>query len=395
MPYSGKLSAIIDIKDRGGKKLTQNVPFNDLSRIPADLRALLVKKSGEIVVSGNYILGPEVSQFEIELAEFVGADGAVGVATGTDAILLALLAAGVGPSDVVMTMPNAGAYTTVASRAIGAEPVFVDVSPDTLQMTLYSLRIAISKTKSQGLKPKVVVVTHLFGQLNSEITEIVDLAKSEGLVLIEDCAQAIGATNGSKMAGSFGELATFSFFPTKNLGAAGDAGAITGSNTKMLQIARQLRQYGWASKYSIEVPFGRNSRLDELQAAILRIKLPHVMTWNQTRRKIYTRYQVASGRNVKFFSEPNPSYVGHLCPITVEGMTQQDLLEYFAGKAIAASVHFPVPDNHQKIELKYRDLVEVPNAEHGCARLVTLPLFPEMTDSEINQVCSALTELGD
>jgi dTDP-4-amino-4,6-dideoxygalactose transaminase len=235
----------------------------------------------------------------------------------------------------------------------------------------------------------------LFGQLNSEITQLVELAKSEGLVLIEDCAQAIGATNGSKMAGSFGELATFSFFPTKNLGAAGDAGAITGSNTKMLQTARQLRQYGWASKYSIEIPFGRNSRLDELQAAILRIKLPHVMTWNQTRREIYERYQEASGKKIKLFSTPNPSYVGHLCPIMVEGMTQSQLLEYFDAKSIAASVHFPVPDNRQKIDLKYRDLVDVPNSEEGCARLVTLPLFPEMTDAEINQVCSALTELGD
>jgi dTDP-4-amino-4,6-dideoxygalactose transaminase len=262
-------------------------------------------------------------------------------------------------------------------------------------MTLDSLRIAISKTKSKGLKPKVVVVTHLFGQLNSEITEIVELAKSESLVLVEDCAQAIGATNGSKMAGSFGELATFSFFPTKNLGAAGDAGAITGSNTEMLKIARQLRQYGWASKYSIEIPFGRNSRLDELQAAILRIKLPYVMAWNQTRREIYKRYQVASGRNVKFFSGYNPSFVGHLCPIMVEGMTQRDLLEYFAGKAIAASVHFPVPDNHQKIDLKYRNLVEVPNAERACASLVTLPLFPEMTEAEINQVCTSLEGLGE
>jgi dTDP-4-amino-4,6-dideoxygalactose transaminase len=291
-------------------------------------------------------------------------------------------------------MPNAGSYTTVAARAIGAEPIFVDVSPDSLQMTVESLRTTISLAKSKGENPKIVVVTHLFGQLNPQISELVELSRSEGLVLIEDCAQAIGATNGSKMAGSFGDLATFSFFPTKNLGAAGDAGAITGNNMAMLQTARQLRQYGWKSKYSIELPYGRNSRLDEIQAAILRIKLPYVSSWNQSRREIYNRYQMASGSKVKFYSMPDESYVGHLCPITVKAYSQKALLDFFSSKGISASVHFPIPDHRQQIELKFRDLVTLPVSEDSCASLVTIPLFPEMTEEEIQTVCNALQELG-
>ena len=370
------------------------MPFNDLSRIPSELRDKLVRKASEVVVSGSYILGPEVDHFENELANYTGCGGAVGVATGTDAIILSLLAAGAGPADTVITMPNAGSYTTVAARAIGAEPIFVDVSPDSLQMTVESLRTTISLAKSKGENPKIVVVTHLFGQLNPQISELVELSRSEGLVLIEDCAQAIGATNGSKIAGSFGDLATFSFFPTKNLGAAGDAGAITGNNMAMLQTARQLRQYGWKSKYSIELPYGRNSRLDEIQAAILRIKLPYVSSWNQSRREIYNRYQMASGSKVKFYSMPDESYVGHLCPITVKGHSQKALLDFFSSKGISAAVHFPIPDHRQQIELKFRDLATLPVSEDSCASLVTIPLFPEMTEEEIQTVCNALQELG-
>jgi dTDP-4-amino-4,6-dideoxygalactose transaminase len=371
-----------------------SVPFNDLSRLPSQLRDEIVQRLGQVISSGSFILGPEVEKFEIELANYLGCSDAVGVATGTDALLLSLLAADVGTNDIVLTMANAGSYTTIATRAIGAEPVFVDVAANSLQMTLSNLKKSLEATKAIGLKPKAVVVTHLFGQLNSEIIEIAEFADSQGIILIEDCAQSVGALNGSRLAGSFGALSTFSFFPTKNLGALGDAGAVSGKDSGLLSKIRQLRQYGWGAKYSIEIPLGRNSRLDEIQAAILRIKLPIVSDWNKKRQEIYSQYKESAGTKVKFYSESNESFVGHLCPITAEGFSQKQLAEHFNSRGIATSVHFPVPDHKQSIELKYRNLVDLPQTEVSCSSLVTIPLFPELTNDEIATVSTALSELN-
>jgi len=370
------------------------VPFNDLSRTSAEAKEQITKRVNDVIISGNYILGPEVKSFEDELARYINCGGSVGVATGTDAITLSLLAVGLGPKDVVVTMANAGAYTTVAAASIGAEPLFVDVSEHSFQMTLAQLRVSIEIAAANGVRPKAIVVTHLFGQLNPEIDQIADFAKSKGIFLIEDCAQAIGAKNDSKMAGSFGDLATFSFFPTKNLGANGDGGAVASNDPIMIERVRKLRQYGWGSKYSIELPFGRNSRLDEVQAAILRVKLPYLSEWNNTRREIFRRYSIAAGKQVKFYSQVSESFVAHLCPITVEGYNQSELLEFFTVRGISTSVHFPIPDHKQQINLEFRNLVELPVTEYACSNLVTIPIFPEMTESEIRAVCKALEELG-
>jgi aminotransferase EvaB len=372
----------------------QRVPFNDLARTPVHLQDKITEKVRDVIVSGEYILGSEVRKFEDELASYVGCVGSVGVATGTDAITLSLLASGVSPGDVVVTMANAGAYTTVAAASIGAEPIFVDVSPDSFQMTIDQLRNAIDSSVASGVMPKAVVVTHLFGQLNPEINGIAEFCKQRGITLIEDCAQAIGATNGTQKAGGVGDLGTFSFFPTKNLGANGDGGAVTSNDPKLLERVKQLRQYGWGSKYSIEVPFGRNSRLDEIQAAILRVKLPFLSQWNTTRREIFRRYKSSASQKVRFYSEVDLSFVAHLCPITVEGYGQDQLLDFFSKRGISASVHFPIPDHNQGIDLKFRNLISLPVTEFACSNLVTIPIFPEMTENEIESVCQALSELG-
>jgi dTDP-4-amino-4,6-dideoxygalactose transaminase len=319
----------------------------------------------------------------------------VGVATGTDALVLSLLAADVKPGDAVMTMANAGGYTTVAARAIGAEPVFVDVSPDSLQMTLATLRESLLFAKKNGLSPKVVVVTHLFGQLNSEILSISKFANEMGLVLIEDCAQAIGASQDSKLAGSYGSLSTFSFFPTKNLGAFGDAGAVTGNDLTMLSKVRKLRQYGWGQKYSIEIEGGRNSRLDEIQAAILQTKLPYVQRWNQKRKEIFSQYLDSANKGVKFYSKPDESFVGHLCPISFEGISQSKLTDHFASMGVSTGIHFPIPDHLQQIPLKYKNLVPLPITEISCSSLITIPIFPDLTVDEIESVCLALRQVGN
>jgi aminotransferase EvaB len=373
--------------------MTLGVPFNDLTRFSNSMLKEIEGKLLGIIRSGPYILGEEVACFENELAAYIGNKEAVGVASGTDALILSLLAAEVGVGDIVLTMANSGSYTTVATKAVGAEPAFVEISPETLQMTLENLVRSIEVLASLGHRPKAVVVTHLFGQLNSEIIHISKYAFENNLILIEDCAQAIGASINRQRAGSFGDLSTFSFYPTKNLGAMGDGGAISGKNLNLIKKVRNLRQYGWESKYSIETPLGRNSRLDEIQAAVLRIKLNYVEEWNLKRRQIFRRYNSSASPSVKFFGQLDESFVAHLCPIIVNAKTQAQLIEYFSAHKISASVHFPVPDHKQKIEMLYKTAVDLSETENACSRLVTIPIFPELTESEIQQVCSALSEL--
>ena len=367
------------------------VPFNDLSRLDPSLRAKISSKVTQIAISGNYILGPEVAAFEAELSDFIGVDHCIGVASGTDALILSLLALGIGAGDTVLTMANAGSYTSLASKAIGSEPVFIDVAPESLQMTTQGLQHSLDLAKKAGLKPKAVVVTHLFGQLNEDIEQIAKMAKESGLYLVEDCAQALGASSKGRMAGSFGDLATFSFYPTKNLGAAGDGGAVVGNNQDLMSKVKKLRQYGWSKKYKVELPGGRNSRLDEIQAAILRLKLPYLRVWNETRRAIFHRYVQSARPNTEFFSQPDEAYVAHLVPIVVANYKQEELSDYFAKFGVQTSIHFPVPDNHQNIDLKHRDLTPLPVTELYCASLVTLPIFPELAETEILRVCEALS----
>jgi dTDP-4-amino-4,6-dideoxygalactose transaminase len=371
--------------------MEDQVPFNDLSRLDASLKAKISSRVAQIAVSGDYILGPEVAAFEAELSDFLQVDHCIGVASGTDALILSLLALGIGPGDTVLTMANAGSYTTLASKAIGSEPIFIDVAPDSLQMTIQELQQSIGLANNAGLKPKAVVVTHLFGQLNIQIEQIAKMAKESGLYLVEDCAQALGASLKGRMAGSFGDLATFSFYPTKNLGAAGDGGAIVGNNQDLMLKVRKLRQYGWSKKYKVDLPGGRNSRLDEIQAAILRLKLPYLRVWNERRKAIFQRYVQSARSNTEFFSQPDETYVAHLAPIAVANLKQKELSDHFAGFGVQTSIHFPVPDNRQEIDLLHSALTPLPVTELYCASLVTLPIFPEMTETEIFRVCEALS----
>ncbi len=374
--------------------MQSQVPLNDLSRLDNSLKKRISVKVAELSVSGNYILGSEVASFEKELASYLSVGDSVGVASGTDALILSFVALGVTQGDTILTMANAGAYSTVAARALGAEPVFVDVSEESLQMSGRQLEKSIEIAKKAGLKPKVVVITHLFGQLNKDIEEILQLAHEAGLSVVEDCAQAIGAKVESGFAGSFGHLSTFSFYPTKNLGASGDGGAVAGSDKTLTDKVRMLRQYGWGRKYQLELEGGRNSRLDEIQAAILSTKLPKLNDWNQSRREIFQSYVGAASQSVRFFSSSDESYVAHLVPITVEGMTQAQLAHYFEALGIHTSVHFPIPDHRQNIKLKHKELVPLPVTELAAISHVTLPIFPEMKESEISRVSEALSKAG-
>jgi aminotransferase EvaB len=266
------------------EKMTRFIPLNDLARQNRLLRDGLATRAREVIECGQYVLGPECAAFEAEFARYCGVAGCVGVANGTDALELALRAAGVEEGHGVATAANAGFYTSTAIHAIGATPVYIDVAAQTHLINPQALRQALECTAVRA-----VIVTHLYGRL-ADVDAIAGICRAHGAIVVEDRAQAHGASRGGRKAGSFGLAGCFSFYPTKNLGALGDGGAVTTDDAAFAARLRELRQYGWDGKYQVGRAGGRNSRLDEMQAALLRIKLPHLDRWNEQRRGIARRY---------------------------------------------------------------------------------------------------------
>lgn len=371
------------------------VPFNDLSRLPESLKSEIRETVANLSVSGRYILGDFVADFEAKLSNFLKVRDVVSVASGTDALIVALSALGIQQGEIVLTTANAGAYTSIAAKSIGAEPVFIDVSQATLQMTVHDFERSLEICQRNDLQPKALVVTHLYGQLNSQIEKIVSLARAKGIAVIEDCAQVLGARNPAGMAGSFGDVSTFSFYPTKNLGAAGDGGALATNRPELKKKIRMLRQYGWGEKYHIEIADGRNSRLDEIQAAILGLKLPYLNEWNQRRREIFARYVNAANNSVKYFSDPlDEGFVAHLAVIQPLSVSRSEAEHFFRQADIQTSRHFPVPDHRQSLKVKYRDLVTLPVTEWSSENCMSIPLFPELYEEEIVKIENVLANLG-
>lgn len=368
-----------------GMTTDASVPMNDLARGTQLLRAEIDQAVGRVLDSGYFILGPENAALEGELSTYLGVDGAVLVGNGTDALQLALAAVGVTAGDLVMTVANAGGYTTTAARALGAEPYYVDVEPDTLLMSLRTFEDAL---RDAPTKPKTLVITHLFGSA-VDAAPIVSHARGLGITVIEDCAQAIGAAYGGRKVGTFGDLATTSFYPTKNLGAIGDAGAIFGSDSGALARARQLRQYGWESKYRTTVSGGMNSRMDEMQAAIIRVKLPHLDAWNARRNEIHAEYEKATSGPIRFVTRAVDGFAGHLAVLEVEDRARVQAL--FSAARIGTDVHYPTPDHLQPF-VSRGPQPRLAATERAAGRILSVPMFPELRSDEIERVCIALRE---
>lgn len=347
------------------------IPLNDLSRQIASLPELRTSLE-RVLASGRFILGTECSAFEREFADYCGVTDCVGVGNGTDALELMFRALGLSGKRVA-TVANAGGYTSAALTIIGAMPVFVDVELETQLVNLAALHDVVS---SGGVD--AIVVTQLFGLL-PDMREICRLSGRFGIPVIEDCAQAHGARLSGKRAGSFGIAGCFSFYPTKNLGAIGDGGAITTNDAALAGRLRLLRQYGWTSKYRAELAGGRNSRLDELQAAVLRAKLPHLDRWNERRREIATRYS-ESITNPRISCPPKcgPEYVAHLYVVCCED--REAIRSHLSQWGIATDVHYPTPDHRQP---KTTETVMLPVTERLAEQVLSLPCFPELTDDEI------------
>lgn len=363
------------------------IKMHDLSRKTALFRSELEHAVGTVLDSGWYVLGQAGQRFESAFAEAVGVKYAIGVASGTDAIELALRALGIQSGDLVATVANAGAYTTTALLAIGAIPYYMDVQITTHHPNFDEVLKAVK------VNVKAVVLTHLYGSAVQEIQQMKNLCKKHGVPLLEDCAQAHGAKIDGRYVGSFGDVASFSFYPTKNLGAFGDGGMVTTSQENISKRLLQLRQYGWDSKYKIGLHGGRNSRLDEIQAAILMVFLPHLHTDNERRRQIAQRYSTQIVH--PWISVPqclNDSFVAHL--YVIQTSRRDELQKYLMAHGIASDIHYPVADHQQKIMLGSCSSVHLPATEELAGRVLSLPCYPELRDEEIARVISTLRAWG-
>lgn len=356
--------------------------INDLLRHNQSILNEVSSAAATVMESGWYVLGKQVKEFEREFAEFCQAQHCVTVANGTDALELALRALGVGKGDKIITVANAGAYSTTAILAVGAVPEYVEIDTDSLLLSTEHLR------KMLSAETRAIIVTHLYGHA-APVDAALAMANEYGIPIIEDCAQAHGATLNGRRVGSFGALGCFSFYPTKNLGALGDGGAITTNDPALAARAQMLRQYGWKTKYEIAMPGGRNSRLDELQAAILRVKLKYLDKWNLRRYEISQRY--VAGIRHPMISLPHIAageFVGHL--FVARTAKRDELREHLKRCQIVSEVHYPIPDYRQPAFMDLFPGVSLPVTERACREIITLPCFPEMSDAEIELVIDAV-----
>ncbi len=362
--------------------MTRRVPLNDLARQNRLIHDELADAARRVIERGWYVLGSEGADFERAFASYCGVPHAVGVANGTDGIELALRAVGVGAGDSVATVANAGFYASTSIHAIGARPLYVDVALETHTISVDSLKQKLARNTVRA-----VIATHLYGRL-ADVETIAAVCAPLGIPVIEDCAQAHGASRNGKAAGSFGAAGCFSFYPSKNLGALGDGGAVTTSDAGTAERLRELRQYGWDKKYRVSRTGGRNSRLDELQAALLLAKLPHLDRWNVERRAIARRYfEQIRHPWIKCPADFGTDNVSHLFVVRCDD--RAGFQRHLEARGVSSDIHYPIPDHRQPAYAACR-VDELPETERLAREIVTIPCFPEMEEEEIVQVIDAV-----
>jgi dTDP-4-amino-4,6-dideoxygalactose transaminase len=364
------------------------IPVADPGAETAALRSSIQEAIERVVASGTYILGHETAAFEGEWAAYLGLSHCVGTASGTDAIALALRAVGVERDDEVVTVSHTAVATVAAIELIGAIPVFVDIDPVTRCMDPDLIAGAVTA------KTKAILPVHLYGQ-PAPMESILAIAESYGLAVVEDCAQAHGAAIAGRKVGTFGQAAAFSFYPTKNLGALGDGGAVVTADGAVAQRVRELREYGWRERYVSHVP-GGNSRLDELQAAVLRVKLPQLDQRNARRRSIADRYRqsIVGADLVPPVRMPSISHAMHLFVIESEDRPAFEASCHRRG--IRTARHYPMPIHRQPAYAgRIRGGERLPMTEQMADRIVTLPCFPDEREDHILRVCEQLRAWTD
>lgn len=363
------------------------VAANDFRREPEELLLAELASAERVLRSGWWILGAEVEGFEQEWARHCAAPHAVGVANGLDAIEIGLRALDVGPGDEVITTPVTAYATTLAIQRCGAVPVFADIEPGTGCLSADSVATCISAST------RAVLPVHLYGRA-ADLDGLATVCDSHGLALIEDCAQAHGAQHRGRPVGSVGRCAAWSFYPTKNLGAIGDAGALTTADAELARTARCLRNYGQSDRYHHDRA-GLNSRLDELQAAILRVRLPWLKAWTDRRREVATRYRQGIDHPLlQPLAEPNDpaSHVHHL---NVLRTPQREWVQaQLAERGVMTLVHYPLPSTEQKALTDHRIAPGgIPHALEHCRTCFSLPIHPFLSDSEVERVIEACNRI--
>lgn len=332
-----------------------------------------------VLEQGRYILGEEVNQFEAEFAAFVGVQHGIGVGSGTEALHVALAACELGPGDEVITVSHTAVATAAAIELTGATPVLVDIEPDFYTLDPERLNSVITE------RTRAIIPVHIYGQ-PANLGPIIKIARERNLLVIEDCAQAHGARYRDRRAGSWGDIACFSFYPTKNLGAVGDGGLIVTDNAKLAERVRLLREYGWAERYVSHMT-GWNSRLDELQAAILRVKLRYLDSDNEKRRRIAEKY-CEGLKDVEIGLPKIRDGATHAFHLFVIRSARRDGLQaHLRESGIGALVHYPVPVHQQPAyvgRLKGSDCL--PETERAAREILSLPIYPELDEAKIESV---------
>lgn len=364
------------------------VPFFDLQTQYRAIQDAIEAAVLDVLRSQAFILGPRVAAFEAACAEACDVPHAVGVSSGTDALLLALTALGVGPGDEVVTTPFTFFATVGAIVRVGARPVFADIEPESFQLDPDALRAAVSP------RTRAVVPVHLFGRC-APMDRILDIAGAHGIAVVEDAAQAIGSTHQGRRAGSMGDAGCFSFFPTKNLGGAGDGGLVTCRDAALYDRLQLLRNHGARPKYH-HVQVGGNFRLDAIQAAVLHVKLAHLERWTESRRRHAANYRErladlhASGVLVLPQDDPQGRHVFNQFTLRVPGR-RDALRAHLTARGIGTEVYYPEPLHLQPCfaDLGYRPGA-FPHAEQACAQALSLPIFPELTEFQIDAVVQAI-----
>lgn len=359
-----------------------NIPMVDLKVQYLSLKNEIDAAMLQALEETRFILGPNVQAFEQEAADYLGVKHAIGVASGTDALHLALVAAGIGPGDEVITTPFTFIATAEAISYVGATPVFVDIDPDTFNIDLEQVEHAIND------KTRAVIPVHLFGQ-PVDMEALVQLCNAKNLLIVEDCAQSFGAHINGKMTGSFGAFGAFSFFPSKNLGCFGDGGLVTTNDDEHANELRILRNHGSRERYHHNV-IGYNSRLDELQAVILRIKLKHIDDYGQNRRRVAHRYSEAladTGIQIPY-EDGKGLHVYHQYTLLHE--KRDDIMNALHEKNIACAVYYPIPLHKQDVYMEaYKD-VHLPVTESVAEKCFSLPVYPELDGNNIDTITEVI-----
>ncbi len=361
------------------------VPMADLKRQFQEIEDEILHVLKEILKSGQYILGPKVSELEKKITNYLGVSETVGVASGTDALHLSIDALGIGEGDEIITTPFTFFATVEAILYTGAKPIFVDIEPDTFNLDTSQIEAQITENT------KAIMPVHLFGQM-ADVEKISEIAKKYGLKVIEDCAQSFGAELDGRKAGSFGDAGCFSFYPSKNLGGYGDGGVIALRNARVAEIVKKLRNHGSRASYTHDV-VGFNSRLDEIQAGILLVKLKYIDDYNKRRRQKAALYTELLSDRVRCPMEKKRSYhVFH--QYTVRSRKRNEIQQRLREKGISSVIYYPVP-LHLQNALRFLGYKrgDFPVAEKASQEVLSLPIYPELDESVIEEIAEIIRDI--